>query len=229
LALCGAVALACAGARPTTVRASSSTLPEFGQPQGRIIDPSESQSGDLIAYRTLTRDDFQAPEPPAAVRAHLARLGAYTCAQIRLVDSGRLFAKPVRGPNGAMAFRAAPERVAFEALMDRDCSWWNESMTTMPQPYVLEHEQIHFALFELTARGMSSRGDALMLDIEATAPTPKEALEAAMQNLRSVLVRELGVALEEQTRFDEDTSFGFRPELQAQWRELVEAQLAASK
>lgn len=228
LLLAGALAFACTKA-PPTVRAQSSTLPEFGQPQGRIIDPSEMQKGDLIGYRALTRDDFRAAGPPDAIRVHSDRLGAYTCAQIRLVDGGHLFAKPVAGANGAMAFRGAPERVVFEALMDRECSWWNEELKTMPQPYVLEHEQIHFALFELTARDMSSRGDALMQEIQATAPTPKQALEAAMENLRGVLVRELAIALQEQTRFDEDTSFGFRPELQAKWRERVETQLSASK
>ena len=187
------------------------------------------KKGDLISYRVLTREDFRAAEPPPAIQAHSDRLGAYTCAQIRLVDGGHLFAKPVTGANGVMAYRGAPERVAFEAMMDRGCSWWNEDLKTMPQPYVLEHEQIHFALFELTARDMSSRGDALMREIAATAPTPKQALETAMENLRVVLVRELGTALQEQTRFDEDTSFGFRPELQAKWRERVEAQLGASK
>ena len=41
----------------------------------------------------LTREDHGAAA--SAIQAHSDRLGAYSYAQIRLVDGGHLFAKPV--------------------------------------------------------------------------------------------------------------------------------------
>ena len=45
-----------------------------------------------------------------------------------------------------------PRDLRFRAQMDRKCSWWNPKDLGFPQEYILEHEQIHFALCELGAR-----------------------------------------------------------------------------
>jgi hypothetical protein len=49
--------------------------------------------------------------------------------------------------------------------MNRDCSWWNEK-ATMDAAYVLEHEQIHFALTELGARSLSANAAQIAGELE---------------------------------------------------------------
>ena len=103
-------------------------------------------------------------------------------------------------------------------------TWWNpKPQAPLPAPYVLEHEQIHFALTELHARKLSARVQGLELEAEAGAGQAaiQSALEETMQRAGDELV-------DENTRFDRDTSGRYEPANQARWRADVEARLAAS-
>lgn len=117
--------------------------------------PEDWTSGNVVGYRLLTKDDFQAPRS-SSVWGNVAH-GAEICAHIV--------------PTGDRE-RAG----AFRAVMKPDCSFWNETVgplgtlgglagvsvvpgvpTHQPEWYILQHEQIHFAIMEVGARRLSRR------------------------------------------------------------------------
>jgi len=194
-------------------------LPEYALPTAETIDPSRYQAGDAIRYRQLSRADFRAASPPAQIAAHASEFGAYTCAVVR-ADTAEARISLVRDPASA-AFLARLPDVEYYAEMDRGCSWWNPRSTGVPPEYVLQHEQIHFALVEIqarslaeTARGLTGRGHSP----EAASSDLQRAHDAAIQAARRALV-------ERNTRFDEDTSDGYQPSRQQRWLTRVLAEL----
>ena len=225
-----AVALAiagAAGAEPRTIESQApSELPDYARPQGRVLSEGElgGISRDLIGYRRLTREDFRATQPPAHVTGYEDRLGAATCALITPLESARVEVR--ERPDGV--FEARVVGLGFQAKMDRQCSWWNDAQTGQPPEYVLEHEQIHFALFELETRRLNSEADAIASRLGATGPSQP----AVMSSYTEALRRELEVAakrvIERSLEFDEDTSNSHRPDRQRAWGERVARKLGES-
>jgi len=173
---------------------------------------------DAIAYRTLRPSDFRAKAPPAEGGVHAERMGAYTC--------GRVI------PEEPIAIRIEPSERGFAAraptfrvrgVMDRDCSWWNAKLEhAQPPAYILQHEQIHFALIALAARDLERRGRGLVLR-GATI----EAAHAAFQQALDALHRDVARELEARSdAFDRDTSGVYAPAVQRRWLERVTGELA---
>jgi hypothetical protein len=213
-----ALAPAFAGA----VFAACSGLPEYAEPQFAVMEAERYAATDVIAYRQLTRADFRASAPPPQVAAHASEFGAFTCANVVPVEKG-VFFEVTPDPRGGPP-RVRVQHAEFRAEMDRACSWWNpDPEAPLPAAYVLEHEQIHFALTELHARKLSDRIRGLEFDVEAGAG--QQAVQAVLE---THLQRAGDELVEENTRFDRDTSGRYEPARQARWRADVEARLAAS-
>ncbi len=225
LALALSLQLACAAGSAPAPAAGSGALPEFAAPQGRVLPMNASLEGDLIAYRPLTRADFRGGAPPPHLAPHREKLGAATCAYVVASPETRIRVDPVVGEDGAVRFHAAPQRLGFRALMDRDCSWWNTRQKLLPEDYVLEHEQIHFALFELAARRLDAESAAIAGSAVATRASPQEAVLEVQEALQSELSAALETALERNRRFDEDTSMGFQPARQEEWLRQIRREL----
>jgi len=194
-------------------------LPEHARPHVEVVDPSELRAGDPVRYRKLAREDFLASAPPAAVAAHAARFGAFTCANVVPEGATRVRFDPGREP-GTWVGRL--ENTAFHAEMDRACSWWNPAPLPVPSEYVLEHEQIHFALTELHARRL---GPTLLAIRLPTSSQPEAAAELE-RRYEAELRATMDALVRESTAFDEDTSNGYEPARQSRWRARVEAELA---
>jgi hypothetical protein len=126
---------------------------------------------------------------------------------------------------GKRYFFGRIEHLAFEAIMLPDRSWWNPKIPANMTHYVLQHEQIHFALTELAAR-------------QLTMDTPKWAsevlvMELAPQEVRAELTRQIQerinaameANLKRQAEFDEDTSLFYYPKWQQWWASTVEEEL----
>jgi hypothetical protein len=147
-----------------------------------------------------------------------------TCALISPFASARVQVREL--PTGG--FEARVLGLGFEAWMDRECSWWNEAHAGQPPEYVLEHEQIHFALFELEARHLNGEAATIASRLGGTGPSQ----QAVMATYAAALRRELEVAakrvLERSLEFDEDTSNSYRPDRQRAWREQVSRELGES-
>lgn len=202
-----------------TLLGCAPALPDYAQPRVETLDPSTQLPADTIAYRTLTRADFRATRPPAHVGEHAARMGAYTCGHLIPANPVQIRIEPEGG-----AFVAHAVDFDVHARMDRSCSWWNGAMQTEQSPaYVLQHEQIHFALFELAARDMARRGRALVArgaTIEDARARFQRALDALQRDSASDLLRR-------NQDFDRDTSGVHRPDVQQRWFDRVSAELTA--
>jgi hypothetical protein len=212
--------LACTGASPRMADSNDLPgLPDAARPRLRFVEgPGERPPADGIRYRAVTRADFRATEPPGALGPDAARMGAYTCGTVLADEPIAIRIEPIEGRWVARA----PELVVY-AEMDRSCSWWNEKLANaQPPAYILQHEQIHFALFELSAREMQARGRALVADGDS-AVAARDAFQRALQEMQ----REVGAALlRRTTEFDRDTSGRHEPVAQQRWYDRVHAELA---
>jgi hypothetical protein len=194
---------------------SCSRLPEYAAPKAKVIDPGSADLSDVITYWTLAREDFKGDQPPPEFAASSDRLGAATCAYLTTAPGGRWQSERV-----GSAFRLTPRQLRFGAVMNRNCSWWNPKDLGLPQDYILQHEQIHFAIFELEARRLNASAPELEEEVRATASTP-DAAAAVQRNLERVIRGRLPDILARSRAFDEDTSMGHAPQAQKRWWEEV--------
>ncbi len=201
-------------------------LPEYAAPKGGIVDAATADTSDVIEYRTLTRDDFKAAEPPREFAAISAQVGAATCAYLLTSGDTALRIEEKPGAPPPERFEAHIETLQFSTVMNRKCSWWNRD-AQLAQAYVLEHEQIHFALYELGARRCNLSVPAAQ-ERSVRGPSVEEARKLGSQEIQKVLQACLDDTLLQNRRFDEDTSMGYAPERQKAWLARVTAELAAS-
>ena len=91
-----------------------------------------------------------------------------------------------RRPDGSVFYRSGATRLRFFAQMDRNCSWWNPGEVGLPDDYILEHEQIHFALFELEARRLNESAAEIGEAVSVTADSKEEAARGAQEQLTAL-------------------------------------------
>jgi len=139
-----------------------------------------------------------------------------------------VFFQPFLAPDGATLYRATFQNLGFFAQMDRTCSWWNPKDRGVPTEYVLEHEQIHFAIFELESRRLNGSTAEIEARLHATAASADVAVELVQQQLEAHLAGRMKEILERSREFDADTSLGHNPEKQKRWWDLVSSELATS-
>ena len=211
-----------------------STLPEYAAPKGGVVDAGKLDSSDVIGYRQLTRADFRGTQAPAEFAPVAARVGAATCGQVRTTaDTAFLINWRQESPTSEKRHWVEVKKLEFMALMDRHCSWWNEKAAARAPSYVLQHEQIHFALYELGARKLNASVDAIKRDMKAEGDSQEEVQAHAQQALNDALVKATEELLARNRDFDQDTSLGYRPDRQRAWlqrvtQELTETQAFAS-
>jgi hypothetical protein len=206
-----------------------SALPESAAPQGGVVAASELDDSDVIPYRALTRADFKGTSVPEPFAAVADRVGAATCGQVRTTDDTQIFVQGVTPPGGEPRYFAKVKRLRFRALMDRSCSWWNDKVASFAPAYVLEHEQIHFALYELGARRLNERVEALIHDVENEGSNVESVQAHAEEAINGALEDAVGEILEQNRDFDEDTSLGYQPARQKEWLSRVTAELAETE
>lgn len=176
-------------------------------------DLEEFLRGELLPYRLVTKADFRAKtsSSPWGNVAH----GAEICTFIVLA--------PDHDRTGA-----------FHAVMNRDCSFWNRItgplgffgrivaiLTGVPvivpvkQPdwYVLQHEQIHFAINEVAARQLSR-------ELEALAPSRRT--DARVESAYRLTLTHIG---RRHRRFDAETSGRYDPTGLEKWVRVLEIQM----
>lgn len=201
-------------------------LPDEARGSTWQLDPSKKGATDLIGYRSLTRKDFRAQQPPPQARAAADRLGAATCSYlVPDQESLRIRATPRKRKEGSWEYVAKPDRLHFRGAMDRRCSWWNDRQKQLAPGYVLAHEQIHFALTEIHARRLNQRAAELVDRMTAVDRDADRAIAAAQAKLQRLLEDEARTLLARNDRFDGDASLGYRPEAQEAWRKRVEKEL----
>jgi len=198
-------------------------LPDYARPQIVEFENQPAYQNQGFAYRALTVDDFQARSLPDNLVAHSQNIAAHACCRIRTTKDASY--QITRGYlNQQIHYFGTIKYVAFEAVMIPACSWLNPNVAEEKLDYVLQHEQIHFALMELAARKLTRKAKLETENFIAIQST-YEATQGEISAKIKALVRSTSEAvLKDHTVFDEETSLYFDPEIQQQWLERVEEQ-----
>jgi hypothetical protein len=204
-----------------------SKLPDYAAPQASMSQRSEIDLSDVIGYRPLTRDDFKGEKAPLASEADSKKLGAQLLANILPPPEMEILVRWTERASGDATYEAKlKEAPRYTAVMNRKYSWWNPDSTN-PVAYQLQHEQIHFALAEISARRLNAAGAELLRKIHATGSSAEAVQEDVKDQVNQVLRDETARLTERNHAFDLDTSVAMNPEKQAEWLRLAESELEA--
>ncbi len=197
----------------------TSGLPNYAAPKISVVD-RELDMSDVISYRKLERTDFRGTQPPADFDE---RMAAVTCVFTQpIVDKKAIDIQPATTADGDQVYDVTYKNLRYRALMNRNCSWWNSSTPGSDEDYVLEHEQIHFALFEIAAREWSELPPLRVRVKAASNDVMKRQIKAQFED---ILRQRLKVLMEQNRKFDEETSLGRNPEKQGKWLDLMRSKL----
>lgn len=196
-----------------------------GQARPHSFDPELLRNGDLIRYRELSRDDFLAAGPPAEAASAHGQLGAATCVFLTTGPETQIRASAREPDLPPGQVRARVENLRFFAYLDRDCSWWNPSATSLPDEYMLQHEQIHFALFEIAARRLNRRAEELTEWMEVTTGDQQSAMQEVRRRIDAQMQRAMDEILARSNDFDRETSRTYRRDRQDWWWRSVNVEL----
>ncbi|MFT5698393.1 MAG: hypothetical protein ACI8ZB_001248 [Desulforhopalus sp.] len=187
-------------------------LPEYAQPH-LSVEPF-APSLQFVGYRQLRVNDFKAATPAPSIRDHSHMINAHTSVSLRPVTEIQYIITPPHSNFGL--YKAYLQELTFKAIMVPNRSWWNPQLAPEKTTYVLQHEQIHFALMEIAARKLNKKmGLSGGQSVSATTrDTVEQLLMTAVEQEITATQKEI---LQEHTAFDEDTSLHYDPEHQQQW------------
>lgn len=195
------------------------------QARTREFDPELLRSGDLIRYRELDRGDFLAADPPAEAAGVHGQLGAATCVFLTTGPDTHIRASSGELGLAAGQVRARVADLGFLAYMDRECSWWNPAPMSLPDDYILRHEQIHFALFEIAARRLNRRAGQMAQQMEVISSNQGQALEEVRRQIDAEMQRAMDEIMARSDDFDRETSRTYRQDRQDWWWRSVNVEL----
>jgi len=188
------------------------------------VDESQKALATGFTYRPLTLADFQATSLPGPLAEHAERINAHESTVIRWTADSRL-----RITNGELYgkryFFGRIEHLAFEAIMLPDRSWWNPNIPVNMRHYVLQHEQIHFALTELAAQQLTIDCQKWASDLLVMEPTLQEVRAELARQINDRINAAIEANLKRQAEFDEDSSLFYNPKWQQWWLQKVEEDL----
>lgn len=104
-------------------------------------------------------------------------------------------------------------------------SWWSSTLPPFHWPYTLQHEQIHFALTELTARRLSKKIQRKMQNFVVNDTSREGAKEQLKRKVAALLQETHTIETERQLEFDLETSLYFDPKKQQEWFDDITLQL----
>ena len=199
------------------------SLPEYAAPKLVAFDEIDTGRVDSISYRQLQRSDFRGDEPPGSFDE---RMAAVTCAYIEpLIDSEAIEIKNVLMQDGSKGYSITLHNMKFRALMDRECSWWNPAVDELREEYILAHEQIHFALFEVAAREWT---EAPPLQMQFKAEERDVMIGKVREQFERSFDERMAGLMQQNYEFDRQTSVGYDPLKQQKWADKVKNLLEAT-
>lgn len=202
-------------------------LPEYARPQFSPEDNTVA-TANSFGYRELRVDDFHADSLPPKFEQFNHTIQARSCISIQTsrdsqiqIASGTITEKII--------YTGKFSNISFIAVFNPDCSWWNPEIRPEKKNYILQHEQIHFALTELTARRLNRRYKDHMEQYFAIGNTLEEVKKQLHGEAKRISREGIEEALKEHTSFDEETSLFYDPEIQQRWSERVTRELNENK
>jgi hypothetical protein len=203
------------------------TLPDYASPKSTMAQRSDVDLSDVVGYGPLRREDFKGLKAPFASEEDSKKLGAQVFAILlppRELEILERWTKPASGKATYEAkLKDAPH---YTAVMSRNRSWWNPKSTN-PVDYQLQHEQIHFALAEISARKLNAAAPENLKKIHATGSSAEAVQGDVKEQVNQLLRDETAKLVERNRQFDLDTSLGFNPQKQAEWLRIAESELEA--
>ncbi len=191
---------------------------------GPPLDLSKVDSLDLTGYRSLERADFKGAHAPKQFLHGPVLPVAVSCIYVVVNPRARIYAES-RMIDGVATFIPSISDLAFQAVLSRSCSWWNDEHNVSPA-YVLEHEQVHFALYEIASRKLNKDAVGLIRALPVSTESAQAAVTATQRFLQERLNRTMQQVVNDNALFDRETSFGFQPERQQRWRKTVDGDLS---
>ena len=200
-------------------------LPEYAAPQ---IRPSSKQLTTFFTYRQLQQNDFRAPSLHESTNGMEEHINARSSIQIRPKRSTKIMVRK-SDFNGVRLYFADIDNLAFEAVFIPEYSWWNPKIPADKKRYVLQHEQIHFALLEITAQKISKEKHHYRQGLPIMGNTAVEAQQLAIVWIQDIINSYNKEILNKHTEFDEDTSLYYSPKMQQRWWTQVNKELVSGK
>jgi len=199
-------------------------LPEHARP--RLVDAPgrEYDGGGEFGYRPLSVADFQAGTLPDASAAYDHDIQARSCISLRTTSdtAARISQGSIDGLN---LFVGRFKQIRFEAVFAPGCSWWSSQVRAKQVGYVLQHEQIHFALTELVARRLNREKRNELEQFMAIGASLDEVQTQLSEKVREVTRQAMELDLARHTSFDEETSLLFDPAAQQRWYVNIQKEL----
>jgi len=205
-----------------TLVTACAQLPEYAKPRKIQID--ENVIITRFTYRQLTREDFRASSFPAYLSTHEENINAHSAITIRMTGDSNI-SIILRHFMDQNNYLGRINHLAFEAVMIPDKSWWNPKMKAGMTTYVLQHEQIHFALTEIAARKLTSDARKWSSNLSVIKQTPQEVYSEILQQVKVRINSAMEANQKRHLKFDNDTSLFYNPSWQAWWLEVVEKEL----
>lgn len=195
-------------------------LPQYAQPH--MSSQQFDDSLVYIDYRLLRREDFRAKVPAPAIRDHQHMINAHTSVSLRPVhDIGYIISPPHLNFG---LYKVYLQQLGFKAVMIPERSWWNPQLAESKSIYVLQHEQIHFALMEIAARRVNK-----FFATPHTSFVSGTDRQTVLNRLQKLIDKKVDATkkaiLQEHTKFDEQTSLYHDPVRQQEWYEDCQKQL----
>ena len=207
---------------------SCTQLPDYARPrfyEGAEVS-TEANAG--FNYRSLTIEDFQATELPSEDRRYHGSINARSCINIRPSNATKAHISKT-SYYGSDLYVGTFNHIAYEALFIPSCSWWNPNIPAKRFDYVLQHEQIHFAIGELTARKVTQVVNEEVKNYTAIGSSRADVTEELMKTLRDTAHRIIESELDVHTAFDKDTSMFVDRDAQQRWFTKISQELNADQ
>ncbi len=199
-------------------------LPDYAKPRTIQTDEIRQVIGNGFPYRPLTPEDFRATSLPDNLAMHGESINAQSALLIRLTADSKFSITPWPLLDH-VNYLGRINHLAFEAVMIPDTSWWNPKTRAAIRGYVLQHEQIHFALTELAARKLTRDSQKWASGLMVVKETPQQVYDEIVQQIKAKINSALAVNNKRHLDFDKDTSLSYNPSWQAWWFEMVEKEL----
>jgi hypothetical protein len=204
--------------------AGCARLPEYARPRMVQTEEPDKALATAFPFRPLTLDDFRATSLSEHQLAHGDRIKAHSAIMMRVTADSRF--KITNGEFfGQRYFFGKVEHLAFEAVMLPNRSWWNPTLAPNMRGYVLQHEQIHFALTEIAARQLTRDTQKWAAEVMVIQPTPQAVRAELFRQVKEKINAAMEANLKRHGKFDEDTSMSFNPRWQQWWFDTVEKEL----
>ena len=203
--------------------AACSRLPPAALPQP--LAEEAPWSGEVLTYRQLAKQYFLADRPPPHLDPDHPALAAHAAIVLRLSPSAKYLA--VAQPGSAEPlFCLQTQDVGFEAVLLPHRSWWNPAVESAKSQLVLQHEQVHFALMEASARRLNRRVVEQREELRSCDANRAQAQQAIANRLKSWLGEEERRVMAEHHQFDNATSRLQAPQIQQWWYDRLQLELS---